>query len=91
MENNFKRFLSLLLAFVMVFGMMPANVFAVESGADESVVPNADPEAIYVAQIGDQGYETLAAAIAAASAGRGSVYRRKTLSGYRKSGRKSNH
>ena len=26
MENNFKRFLSLLLAFVMVFGMMPANV-----------------------------------------------------------------
>jgi len=76
MENNFKRFLSLLLAFVMVFGMFPANVFAAgdetadEFHTDDSIV-DAEPlaEGDPVAMIGETGYTTLADAIAAVQNG----------------------
>jgi len=54
-KHNFKRFLCLTLAFVMVFGLFPANVFATGE------------ETTNVAQIGDTGYETLEAAFAAAA------------------------
>ena len=37
MENNFKRFLSLVVALVMVFGMMPMSVFATEGEAAEPI------------------------------------------------------
>jgi len=56
MERTFKRVLSLLVAVVMVVSMIPANVFAEEN-------------AEYIAYVGEQGYETLQAAVDAATAG----------------------
>ena len=43
MRTNYKRFLSLVLAFALVFGLFPANVFATEA---ESIVQNDEPKTI---------------------------------------------
>ena len=70
MEKNIKSFLSLMLAFVMVFGLIPANVFATGAelaAAEPAVEITADGG--NVAKIGDAEYATLAAAIAAVQNG----------------------
>ena len=56
MENNFKRFLSLVVAVVMVLGMMPMSVFATEG------------EAAAVAEVNGVQYATLKEAVDAANA-----------------------
>ena len=53
---NLKRFLSLALALIMVMGMLPMNLVHAE-------------ETVYVAQIGSTGYESLEAALDAATKG----------------------
>ena len=65
MDNMLKRLLSLAIALVMVIGLMPWN--AVSAYATEAVPAEATPVAEGdVASIGDVGYETLEAALAAA-------------------------
>ena len=65
MTPNFKRLLALLLSAIMVFGMMPTMAFAAEdenAGIDTVATGN-------VAKVGNTEYATIAAAIAAATAG----------------------
>ena len=65
MKMNFKRFLSFLLAFVMVFGLLPTTAFA--TGAETNEVDGSEVSAVAteaVAKVGNTEYATINDAIA---------------------------
>ncbi|MBR3842930.1 MAG: right-handed parallel beta-helix repeat-containing protein, partial [Christensenellaceae bacterium] len=75
MENSFKRFLSMVLVVLMVFGTLPTNAFAMGNRVvyfegEEIEVAN---ETTVVAKIGDTEYATFDDALKAASAISGDV------------------
>ena len=69
MENVTKRFLSLLVAVVMVLSMVPTTAFATTENTDETTTENTVVEETGVAEVNGTKYETLQAAINAANGG----------------------
>ncbi|MBE5758493.1 MAG: hypothetical protein E7332_00460 [Clostridiales bacterium] len=71
MENSFKRFLSMVLVVLMVFGTLPTNAFAMGNRVvyfeGEDLTSEGGEKTSYVAKVGETGYTDIQEAIKAAA------------------------